>query len=477
VPETVAVQVLNDRVLLARATDGAGGAELAELVTRELAEGDDALQVAAQMIRDRHIENIGLSITVDWDQYSMRNIWLPFTSDAQIQSTIKHELEDDFSADADELLMPFQLLETRPDSGHVLAWVAHKETIGSRLSDWDSLGISPEYMPPDVMGHVGLVASLAPELASQPVVAISGDERSVHLTLLVGDTIWARRRLLDYAWATDAAGRPLQEIRRTFLSVPSFPEPAAVVTFGGEPADTLGSVVARDLGCEHRVVAPPALPDGERILQWPLVAGIALLTARGSDRPLSFRREEFEPKETAQVVSLLSVVATALLGVIFLVGGVWCHLLAQNETRESRQVAQNVRTYWTSVFKDTKKNPVPAVSQLTSDLGRRITKMRKDLKGFQSRSDAIKRFTQLVNRLGNTPESVQLQFSRISVRTDNTTFLGTANSYDAVTALNKHIAASPDLAAELAEITPLEGGRARFRIEITYRNATKVAKP
>lgn len=476
-PETVAVQVLNDRVLLARATDEAGGAELAELVTRELAEGDDASQVAAQMIRDRHIENIGLSVTVNWDQYSMRNVWLPFTSDAQIQSTIKHELEDDFSVDADELLMPFQLLETRPDSGHVLAWVAYKETIGTELSQWESLGISPEYMPPDVMGHVGLIASLTPELASQSVVAISGDERSVHVTWLVGNTLWARRRLLDYAWATDAAGRPLQEIRRTFLSVPSFPEPVAVVTFGGEPADTLGSVVARDLGCAHREVAPPALPDGERMLQWPLVAGIALLTARGGDPPLSFRREEFEPKETTQVVSLLSVVATALLGVIFLVGGVWCYLLAQNETRTSRQIARNVTTYWRGVFKDTQKNPVPPVSELAGNLNRRIDRMNKELKKIQSRADAIKRFTQLVNRLGNTPESVQLQFSRIVVRADNTTFQGTVNNYDAGTALNKHIAASPDLAAELKELTPLEGGRARFRIEITYRDTTKIAKP
>ena len=474
-PETVAVHVMPDRVVLARATGGTTGAELVEIASREVAEGEDARATAIAMARERGITNLGLIVLVNWDQYSLRDAWLPFTDEAKLRSTIKFELEDDFELDGEQLLMPFQLLESRPDSSHVLAWVATKAAIGEAIQAWEGAGLSPEYMPPDIVGHLGLVAQLAPELADQPIVVLSGDERSVHLSLLKNGTIWARRRLLGFAWATDAAGRPLQELRRTMLNVPSFPAPVAVVSFGGEPADVLAGVIARDLGCQHRVIAPPQLSDGERHLQWPLAAGAALMASRSSARPLTFRREEFEPKETAQVVSLLGVVATALLGVIFLVGGLWFLIEARGAQRVTDTVEQYTDTYWKQWLPNDKQRP--ELASLRTSLNTRINEMEKKLKAVHDRPDAVRYFTLLAERMKTTPDAIKaIEPTRISVGQDSITIAGLATPYDAASLFQKHMNTSSDMTAQLGTVNPVEGGKARFTMTIDYGDKNKPAR-
>ena len=96
--------------------------------------------------------------------------------------------------------------------------------------------------------------------------------------------------------------------------------------------------------------------DGQRLLGWPLAAGVALFMARQNERPLSFRREEFEPKETAEVVSLLSAVAVALLGVVLLVGGFMLQLGAQKARAISQAMEDNVKAFWDREFPVKQRN-------------------------------------------------------------------------------------------------------------------------
>jgi hypothetical protein len=368
--------------------------------------------------------------------------------------------------------MPFQILETRPDSSHILAWVATKSGIGQEIEAWERAGLSPEYMPPDIVGHSGLVSTLVPELADKPLVVVSGDERSVHLSLLKGDIIWARRRLMGFAWATDAAGRPLQELRRTILNTPSFPTPVAVVSFGGEPADVLAGVVARDLGCEHRVVSPPQLNDGQRHLHWPLAAGAALLAARSSSRPLTFRQEEFEPRETVQVVSLLGVVATALLGVIFLVGGLWLMIKGQDADRVTDTVDTYVHQFWKSQLP---KDPaVPQRLEFRQKLAGKIDGLQKKLEEARTRPDAVRRLDALMERLTNYPSGItSLEIKRIKVSPELTTLSGQVSPFRGVALLQNCISETRELVAEAQNAVDQGNGVTSFDMKILYADQQK----
>jgi len=470
VPECVAVQMMDGRVLLAQAEGGGDGAQLTSLVSREVQDGEAVQAVAAEMVREYGIENIGLALAMNWEHYSLRDAWLPFTAESQIRSTIKYELEDDLDVAADDVLMPFQTLEQRPDATHLVAWTLPKTTLSGILRPWEAMGISPEYVPPDVLGHVGLVDALAGDLADQAVVAISGEDRTVHVTLLAGGRIWAHRRLLEFAWATDAAGRPLQEIRRTFLGTPGFPEPAAVVSFGAEAADTLAGVVANDLGVPHRAVAPPEAPGESGALCWPLVAGVAMFMARHSQRPLSFRMEEFEPKETVQVVSLLGVVATALLGFVLLLGGFMLQLGARSARDAIAETQAEYNTFWKSTGLKTNQ---PGVATLGSTLKRQIDTMRKQIKDARSQPNAIKRFASLADRMGKLPPSVTLELTRLDIRPDTILLAGSTNTYDAATELNSHINTSKDLSATISNITTQDDEHAKFSMKITYKDTAK----
>lgn len=475
-PESVAVQMFADHVLLARAEDSADGPALSALVHRPVTEDESAVDVAARLVREHGIEDQGLALAIGWDQYAIRDAWLPFTTEAHIRATIKGELEDDLDRPGDDMLMPFQLVEERPDAGHVLAWALPKATLRGIMNSWESAGIAPEYVGPDAMGHAGLVEALAADLAEQSVVAISGDEHTVHLTLLVGRRVWAHRRLLGFSWATDAAGRPLQEVRRTFLSVPGFPPPAAVVSFGGEPADTLAGVVANDLGVAHRPVARPAVEtDGPPAMAWPLAAGVALMMARGNgDLPLSFRVEEFEPKETAGVVSMLSWVTVALLGIVLLLGGFMLQLSAQSAAAKSARVEMAYQDYWKKMHLPTAQRP--GIGALDDTLRQRITQMQRTIEQARKSPNALRTFARVAERMGALPQQLQIELSDIGidVRSDSVRLSATAKnladpkkSYEAVTTLSGHISQSPGLEATVTSAETSGNDLTRFEMRIT----------
>lgn len=465
-PETVAVQLTSDAVVLARAESSGAERRVTEIVRRPLDEAEDGRQVAIELIRERGVENIGLALVVNWKDYSIRETWLPFTSPSQLRSTIKYELEDDLDREADTLIMPFQMLEQRPDSSHVLAWPTSRETVSGLLQPLESVGISPEYMPPDAIGHVGLVRGLAPDLAEEPLVVVSGDDRDADLTLLVGSTVWARRRLPGFAWATDAAGAPLQELRRTLLATPGFPEPAAVVTFGGEAADTLGRIIADDLGCEHRSVNPPGQDIGGDGRAWPLAAGVALMLAASDQRPLTFRLEEFEPKETAQVVSLLSVVAVGLLGICFMTAG-FIFFLKTDQAKERTATCQTVAAkFW----QDYVGQSWPGMGQFQVRLESQLKTLRERQELAAQRVDAAELWRDLTMALSGVPAKVSLDLRDIDVARDGINLEGTVNSAEAATDLKNHLDASNRFTAQVRNIDPQESGRARFDIRLTTTN-------
>lgn len=464
--ETVVVQVLAGGVVLAKARRAGETAALSELVHQPVGPGESAQQVALGLVRKTDARNIGLALLVNWDLYSLRDVWLPFSAPAQIRETIKFELEDDLDIAADDLLMPFEVLEQRPEASHVLAWAAKKEAIADLLKTWEGAGLSPEYMPPDAVGHIGLVEHLAADLIDQPLVVVCGAERWVDLTLVAERRIWARRRLLDCAWATEAAGGPLQETRRTFLSVPSFPTPQAVVSFGGEAADTLARVIAKDLGCPHRSIAPPAVPGEAKLLYWPLAAGVALMMAGQGARPLSFRIEDFEPKESGQTASLLALVATALLAVVLLVGGFICHLNTATALQEIGGAEADLAAYWQA--QSLPQSQLPSFATLEGTLNKQIADTEQQLAEAKKRPDAIKRFRSLALAMASLPEGITLDLAKVDILADAIVLAGTANSYEATTDLSNHINKTKEFNAAYDAITPQASGTAKFVLRVKY---------
>jgi len=467
VPEIVAVQVLPDSVHLAQARSSGDGAEITELIVQDVEPETDSREVAMAMVRERGVENIGLAVMVNWENYSIRDLWLPFTNLSQLRSTIKFELEDDLEQDAAELLVPLQVLEQRVDSSHILSWSTTRQQMHEILDPWESRGISPEYMPPDAMGHLGLLQTWAPDLADKAVVTVSGDQKAVDLALVNKGIIWARRRVLDFAWATDAAGRPLQEIRRTFLSIPGFPPPEAVVSFGGEPADTLAGAVAGDLECTHRRISPPQINGSPRMLHWPQVAGVALQMARSSSRPLTFRIEEFEPRETAQAVSLLSVWAMALLAVCMAVAGVWLLMMTADEGGKLADVEQRAHSFWT----DGKVGgEVPELENFETILKDKNKQLRLSADKNKENVDVTDRMGELARCMASVPADIELEFFKIDVNAASITLRGKAESADEATQLRTHLDSAPGFNCETVKIQPdlRDSNRAEFNFRITF---------
>jgi len=467
VPEIVAVQVLSDSVELAQAHSSGDGAEITELVVQEVEPEADPREVAMAMVRQRGVENIGLAVTVNWEDYSIRDLWLPFTNLSQLRSTIKFELEDDLEQDAADLLVPFQVLEQRVDSSHILSWSTTRQQMHEILDPWENRGVSPEYMPPDAMGHLGLLQTWAADLSDKSVVTVSGDQRAVDLALVNKGIIWARRRVLGFAWATDAAGRPLQEIRRTFLSVPGFPVPEAVVSFGGEPADTLAGAIAGDLGCTHRKISPPQINGSPRMLHWPQVAGVALQMARSSSRPLTFRIEEFEPRETAQAVSLLSVWAMTLLAVCLLVGGVWLLIKTSDYGDRLADVEQRAATFWTT---SKVGGQVSDLAKFQATLNSRNKELKLKVDKSKENIDVTDRLGELARYVAGVPADIEMEFFRIDVNATVIMLRGKTDSYDSATRLRSHLDGAPSLNCETVKIQPdpRDSNRAEFNFRITY---------
>ncbi len=474
-PESVAVQITGKYVVLAKATGHGAEASLVALERREIKADEDALAVATALIRKQGILNLGLAALVNWDDYSIRETWIPFTAESQIRDTIKFELEENLGDEAAALLIPFQILEQRADSSHVLAWASTKKRIGELLAKYEASGLSPEYMPPDALGHVGLVRALGGEFGAKPVLAVSGDEDSVALSLVTdGRLIWGCRRIRSLTWATEVAGQPLQEVRRLFLSAPGFPTPAAVLSFGGEAADTLARAVADELGCPQQTVAPPQLAgsaaESSAPRHWPLAAGVALYMATNSDRPLSMRQEEFVPRETAQAVSLLSAVAIFLLGFCLAVGGAMFLLASEREKNTLREMQNQPVMFW----KDNKTvlggSKIPALENLHDDLSRRVARLTAQLKEAKNHIDAEEKLDELVAVLAGAPSDVKpVEFNQISINQKNITLRGTTSNVEAGNKLRLQIKNSKEFSSLLGDVTP-HPKDAEFSFTIGYKS-------
>ncbi|MBN2584549.1 MAG: hypothetical protein JXL80_15915 [Planctomycetes bacterium] len=465
-PEIVVVQVLPDCVQLARAHSSGDSARLTELISQPL-QGTNGLEEAMTLVRQRGVENIGLALLVNWQDYGVRDLWMPFTNVSQIRSTLKFELEDDLDASAADLLVPHQIIEQRPDSSHILAWPISKRRMHEILDPWEQRGISPEYMPPDIIGHLGLLGTQAEDLIDKPVATVTGDNKVVDIALIHKGIVWGRRRMLSFAWATEAAGRPLQEFRRTFLSAPGFPAPEAIVSFGGESADTLAAVASKDIGCPHRRISPPQVEGSDRLLYWPHVAGVALLMARSSHRPLTFRVEEFEPRETAQAISLLSVWAAALLGVCFLVGGVFCMIQASDYNRQLTEINQAADAFWTS-SRVQGSRPLD-LADFSGQLKSQIDKLKVQVEQAQSNVDVTELLAQLAQQATKVPEDIEVEFQRVTVNASTINLKGKTNSFDAATQLRALLDDSPmfDCETRKVQADPRDNNRAEFDFLLT----------
>ncbi|HOI53726.1 MAG TPA: hypothetical protein PLP01_00585 [Phycisphaerae bacterium] len=465
-PEMVAVQILPDRVQLARAQQAGDTVRLVELVSQPL-QGTDGLEEAMALVRQRGVENVGLALLVNWQDYSLRDLWMPFTNVSQIRSTLKFELEDDLDAAAADLLVPSQVIEQRPDASHVLAWPISRRRMHELLDPWEQRGFSPEYMPPDIIGHVGLLQTQATDLAEKPVVTVTGDDKTVDVAMIHKGVLWARRRMVSFAWATEAAGRPLQEFRRMVLAVPGFPPPEAIVSFGGEAADTLAAAAAQDIGCLHRRIAPPAVEGAGHLLSWPLVAGAALLMARGGPRPLTFRIEEFEPRETAQAISLLSVWAVALLGICFLVGGVFCLIRASDYHRRLAEVYQAADTFWTTHRAEGRRPD--DMAYFAPQLKQQIDKLQTQIEQAKANVDVTDLLAQFAQQATKTPEGIDVEYQRMTVNASAISLRGKANTYEAATQLRALLDESPlfDCETRKVQADPRDNNRAEFDFLIT----------
>ncbi len=461
-PECIAIQINQRVVQIAHARPEGEAVALAALHHHEVPEGADAMAEASALLQQFKAGDHRVAVVVDWNDYSIREQWLQLTSEEDIRSVLKYELADDLAADPQTLVMPFQIVEERPEGAHVIAWSTTKQTVADLIQMLSSAGLAADTIPPDAMGHVGLVAQLAPQMVTEPIIAVSGDEYGVNLSLLQNGLIWGHRRLSRLAWATDAAGQPLQEIRRMLLAAPGFPSPVAVVSFGPEAGNALAGVLAGELDCEHLHIAPP--PQAGVGQAWPLVAGVAMAMVSADDLPLSFRLEEFAPKESARMVSMLGAMALGLLGVCLAVGGLMLVLQAQYHKTVAEGYEERAREIWQSRVD---ARPPALLSIFPVELSKKMSEIEAAVKSAQSGQDVQPVYRHLMQALIAVPDSVKYKIENITINEAGARLTVTTTN-DHVIQLDRNLNQSPRFSSML-EADRGTTGETRYTLTLTYK--------
>lgn len=460
-PVTLAIQIEKESIQLARAQSSESGATLVELVHHAVPEESDALTEAASLLQSYKGSSNRTAAVFGWRHYSVRQRCLQLSSEGDIRAVIKHELADDLADDPESVVVPFQIIEERPEGTQVLAWAAAKQDVAQLLALLDSASLTADSVVPDAIGHVGLIQLLAPEVAAEPVIAISGDSGGMNITLMRNGLIWAHRRMLSANLAAENVDRPRQEIRRLMLSMPGFPEPAAVVSFGPPSADAPAAALAAELQCRHLKIDPP--PQAGREQNWPLVAGVALALATQNEPALSFRQEEFEPKESARMVGLLAALALGLLGVCMIIGGFILMLQAQKHKTIERQYTQLAATAW----KEHVDANVPVLSMLPVRLNQKIKEIKKTVETARGNTDEQPVYRYLVQALVAVPADVKYRIERISFK-DNGAALMVMTTSENANRLSDLLNRSRHFTSVLQGDAGSEG-EARYTLNLTYK--------
>ncbi|NIA21688.1 MAG: hypothetical protein GWP05_06925, partial [Anaerolineaceae bacterium] len=204
-----------------------------------------------------------------------------------------------------------------------------------------------------------------------------------------------------------------------------------------------------------------------RMLHWPQVAGVALQMARSSSRPLTFRIEEFEPRETAQAISLLTVWAMALLAVCLAVGGVWLLLKTSDYGNRLADIQQRAATFW----KNSKVGgTIPPLEDFQAALNKKIKALDLQLKKERQNVDVADRMGELARHIASVPADITMEFSRIEVNAESITLRGKTGSTDEAARLRKHLDAAGGFKCETVKIQPdpRDKNKAEFDFRITF---------
>jgi Tfp pilus assembly protein PilN len=378
-----------------------------------------------------------------------RVLTLPFRDRRRLARTVPYELLGQLPVDSAGLAVAFAPLATGPAGTTLLAVAVRQADLEAHAAVLAAAGLAPARI------------ELAPLPAWNLVAPAAGDA-----ALLVADggrsTLSVRRNgrlagLRALAAPADDPSALAAEVRWSLAALGGAP---CLVVAGADADAALAAVHAR--GVTDRIVplagaAPDGLPAGD-VTAAAVAVGLVLGAARRAPAGVVLRGAEPAPGSVRRVAVLAALAAA--LGLADLA------LVRRHLVRRAAALAAAVRAEAAAAL------PGARLAAPRTELEAALaTARRRDRLGAGPGALALLREVS-----ARVPPSLRLDLDEMVVEADGIHLHGRAESFDAVDALRRALAASPILGAVVADETrtTVDGRRVEFRLHAVRRSASEV---
>lgn len=385
-----------------------------------------AEKIAAELAA-RQIQYDGVSIALDCTYYTQHDIHSGFTDYRQIAQTIRFDVEEMLGDDANRMAIAFSIVKTDDNGSVVTVFSVLKDELSQILTDFQSHGIDPEVIEPDVVAFARAVSvEMGDNSGSSTLFAAFGEKVCYNAVINTADKIVLRSFLYpESADKTDILCRQLKlTLARNTIAVP-------VDTLCVFNNDMDKSTIAYKTGLN--VPEPLDLMKKESVLfAHASVAAISQAVAAGasvshiSRRHVDFR-QDFSPYQGKKRVIEISLRLIALAASILLCAVAVNHTLDLIKIKsDTAKVEQRTQDEYSSAMKGKKMASKAAVLTLKGE----ASKLKKIKSGEDGGDDGsiASRLRYILEAINSVPADVNLKIDSITVSDGMMRLDGSTNS-------------------------------------------------
>ena len=373
-----------------------------------------------------------------------------FSDPRQIRQTLRFDVEEDFSADAENLTLCFQQVPSPGAGTDLVVYTLNKEKILSVLSCFEKAGLDALVAQPDITAWVHYLKAHPNLPQGQPLLAVAWSAGTLYTLVLDKNLQPLLTRTCLCTTSAYAHEILAGELRRTLLLLPNALVPQHLLYHGGGFTQEQITQLQRQTNLKFI-----SLDEGDAAAAF--AAGAAISFLRGSSTA-DFRADGMAPR------TVVAAQRKALYGLSVAAGVLFCSLMVVFNAYAGhyQRVSDDSIERMEKAYRDTHAGQKsPSGTNISRQLKTQLRQMNSESRIQTDRiqpGSASHALMLLLQALNTLPYDFDLQIKSLLVANDSVTMRGSVSDLERQIELDARIRAHPQLKVENWDSTLVQQG-------------------
>jgi len=329
------------------------------------------IQQFARRVDEYRSKTLSVALALGGRYYQSQLHHSELTDDAQLKQTLRYDVEEDFSTNAESMVICFQKKPDVTSGSDLIVHTADRTKLQELLDHFDTTGLDALIVEPDVVSWWHFLCNFADLPANQSVIAVGWTSDLFYMLILDE----RHRPILSRSYPCSCADEALDllqcELNRSLAQIQPQPQISCLLYHREGFDEKQVAQAAKQLQLIAQPLAEPSITTA-------FAVGVALGWCKGTD-VADFRSDEMAPR-TVTVARRQALYGLSAAVTIFMLALVWIfNSRAANYRNLSRQAQTDMVTTWKEVFSH--RSPLRQTAQIPTDVKRQLDLFQQKIRG------------------------------------------------------------------------------------------------